>query len=487
MQLNPTQFHVQKIHYFPVKSQQPMKLRPYEFNLDYRAVDVVANRLAETRTGMVTPQMLSGVSSSFVQPSAVGSDSVVTQSWVNTHRYIFMMKVLYVDHASTPINCYLIGYTDHDGMSAQGRVDPRMRHYVNNIIETMSVIQATPLGQRHMEKLFKLYNTIYSTDSTEIYTQRPTDMYDVMAARNTANFVQNVDSYGTLINMSNAFTYNVISSANTNNITTNYLANILNGGIHANKSSDIMMSSMIDGNEYNSTMGSYFKEPSITDNMFISALSAASGSRVKLPHFDYSTVEMLDQSVDSRTQLFNLTRDYLSPQELRSPEVGEHWQGQDPVTVKAFSLIENCVALATKYAFVKLAFIASNMGDIIGTIDVNVMDFKSFMDVAEDDYTFIVNAFKAKFVTDIFLSETNCGSIPMYMECHVDLLGTSKVFLQYAGYPASWYTAPSYANSLYSSVVTASKNTMDHSADQIHGVVESLTNALTHTHTNQTW
>lgn len=488
MQIPQTYFHVEKLHYYPVKAQQPMRMRPYEFSANGEAIDIVAQRVGEARMGRIDPSMLTGVTGSLVQPSAVGYEGAVNHSWVNTPRYVFMMKVNYVDHGGNQISSYLIGYTDHDGMSLQGSVNPELMHYVNNIIETTNYMTQTPMGYFPVEKLSNVYNTIYRPQNSqaELHTQRPTDMFDVMNSMNVASFMQEGITGATVSNLITPFTNNTISSSNSNSITTNYLTNILNAGIQSAKNLETFVPSVTMGNPYNSSVGehgqSLFNEPSITDNQFIGAISAVVGSRVKIPYFSFRAIEALDPLVDapgaSRVDLFNTYKDEQFAYAMPSPETGDHWNGQDPVTVKAFSFIENSVALATKYGFTKLLFIASNMSDVTGAVQVNAVNWKNFLTIAEQDVVYLVEIFKTKFISEIFLSETSAGRIPVYMECHVDLLGTSKVYLQYDQWPANWYTAPTYANSLYSSVVTSNQSTMQHSAEQINSVVNTLGHAL---------
>lgn len=240
------------------------------------------------------------------------------------------------------------------------------------------------------------------------------------------------------------------------------------------------------GNPYNARLdehgNSLFNEPSITDNQFIAAISIRAGSRIKLPYFSFRNLEALDPYVDapgaSKVDLFNLIKDYNSPYAMNAPDVGDHWQGQDPVTVKAFSLIENSVALASKYGFTKLIFIADNVSDVTGIVQVTAINWQTFLNIAPDDVVFLVNLFKAKFISEIFLSETASGRESLYMECHVELTGTSKVYLKYNGWDANWYTAPTYANSLYGPVVTINQEAMQYSATQINSVVGTLADAL---------
>ena len=496
MQLNDIAFNIEKLHYYPTRNQVPVLLRPCVFNADSTAVQTLGDRLNESRSGQITPAMLSGVTSGIVQPSTVGYDSTLNADWVSVHRYLFMMKVSYIDHSGSELGAYLFGYTDYDGFSQQGSIDTNMMHYVNNIIETVAYHQQTPLGVRRMEKLNKIYNTIYSTSNTDIYTQRPMDMFEIMAAENMAQFMPMADGVEVSSNSVTPFTNNTVSSANDNNITTSYLANLLTGGIHAGKHKEIVVASMGTGGGY-STMAdgqygrvggyggfqddsstNFFTEPSITENLFIRALSLAAGSKVRQPYFKFGALMTMDRTIYDRANLFNLTNDFSSPILNRTPEVGDHWNGQDVVTLKAFSLMENSVSMATKYGFTNLSFIATNMSDALGNITITILGFNNFLTLTDDDHMYILKMFESRFKTDVFLSESNVGRTPIYMECHVNLMGTSKIYLEYSGFPGNWFTVPTFANSLYSPVVTPCSATMRHSAGEISRTMDLLTDAI---------
>ena len=64
----------------------------------------------------------------------------------------------------------------------------------------------------------------------------------------------------------------------------------------------------------------------------------------------------------------------------------------------------------------------------------------------------------------------------MHLEGYIDLLGTSKIYISYAGYPPNWYTTPTSANSLFSPVTTIDKAAFDYTSFQLNNVIDSLSN-----------
>lgn len=473
--MNQINFTLQELVYYPTRSQNPVMMRPYVFNVDSSAVDAVRQRMEENRSAKITPSILNGITAGIVQPSTVGFDSVVNANWVSTQRFLFMLKVQHIDHVGCEINTYVFGYTEFDGITQGGDIDLDMTHYINNVIETASYIVPTPLGPSRMERLLNIYNAIYSVSGTDVYTQRPVDMYQTIMSSEMANFMPENIQVSHAGNIVTPFSNNVVTSTTENGITTEYLSKILTSGMHAVKSRELHINSYNIGSD--DPAERFFTEPSISDSIFFRSLSLISGSRVTKPVFTFRSLMRMDETIYSRFKMYNLTNDFASPVTARTPEVGEYWTGQDIVTVKAFSLIENCVSLATKYGFTKISFIASNMGDMTGNINYSILDFNSFLSLTQQGFNYLLEIFESKFKTEIFINETTSGRVPLHMECHINLLGTSKIYLEFAGYPGTWFTVPTYASSLYSAVLSTDQAMVDYSASQLGAAISSLADA----------
>lgn len=477
MQLNDINFILEELVYYPTRSHNPMLLRPYVFNVDNTAVDAISDRMSETKSGKITPAMLNGLTAGIVQPSSVGYESAINASWASTSRFLFMLKVRHIDHMGTEINTYIFGYTEFDGITQTGHIDLNMTHYINNVIETTVFHITTPLGTKRVEKLYNIYNAIYSTTDMDVYTQRPVDLYQTIASSEMANFMSSDIQVQNASNLVTPFSNNVVTSTAENGITTEYLSKILTSGMHAVKSREIHVNSYQIGSDDPSER--FFTEPSISDCVFLRTLSRVAGSRVTKPMFNFNALMQMDNTIYARFKMFNLTNDFASPILTRTPEVGETWHGQDMVTIKAFSLMENTVSMATKYGFTKMSFIASNMGDMTGGISFAVLDFNSFLSLSQQDFNYLLGIFEDKFKTEIFLNETASGKTPLHMECHINLLGSSKIYLEYAGTPGTWFTVPTFASSLYTSVISTDQNTVDYSANQLSNTLNALVEAHT--------
>lgn len=459
----------------------PMPLRPYQVSVTTEAINTVAERLYSNKLGSISPSMVSGVTSSIMQPSAVPFESALNSNWVSTRRYLFMMKVRYYDYSGVEINSYLFGYTEYDGINpSTGSIDPGLVHYINNIIDTNVYVYNTPLGVRKTEKIHNLYNAIYSNNEQTVYTQRPKDVYQVMTATDMLSSMDVPVQAMTTMGMITPFSNNVISSNISNNIATEYVSNILTAGMHATKEREIHI------NSYDiSTTDSgdrYFTEPAISENTFVRTLSKIAGFNVIRPMFQFQTLAAIDNTIYDRFNLINVNKNYSSPVMSATPEVGDYWHGQDPVTVKAYSIIENAIGVASKHGFTKLSFIASNKAGPMGQVIISILNMQSFMNLDDMDNSFLLDMFKEKFNVEVFMNESSCGRIPLHVECHIDLLGSSKIYIEYADKPGNWYTLPTFANSMFSPVLTTDQEVVDYTSTQFNSMINTIIDAKQQTY-----
>lgn len=470
-------FVIEWLRYFPVGQHNPMFMRPYTFQVQQDAVAMLANRMDETKSGKVTPGILNGITNGIMQPSAVGYDTVIDNSWVSNRRYIFMMKVKNVDYTGLETNTYVIGYTDHDGVTTNGHVNPQMVHFINSVLTTNVHLFQTPFGVERVEKLADTYQAMYSQGGQDLYTQRPVDLYNAISVQDMAGWIDipSTQAYATT-GMINQFNNNVVSSTTENNISTEYLSKILTSGIHATKAREIHMNSYSMGSDDPSEK--FFTEPSISNSPFIMHLSRTAGYRSSRPVFEFNTLMNMDPTIYDRFEMFNTTRDVRDPILMNTPDVGDFWHGQDPQTVRAYSIIENAISVATKHGFTKINFQATNMDNPLGQANIYILSkWSSFLSLQERDMHYLLEMFKEKFIIEVFLSETSSGRMPINLTCYIDLHGTSKIYLEWPGMPGNWYTLPTFAGSNFAPVLTVDQSAVDMAGQQLNMVLETLVQA----------
>lgn len=469
-------FIIENLIYIPMGDHHPMYSRPYIVNATQHAVDTISERIYDNKMGKVTPNILNDVSHEILQTSATPYVTPVDNNWVTTRRYAFMLIVKTFDMAGGEVKSYIQGYTEYDGITINGNIDGELVHFINNVIETNAMTINTPLGVIRKEKLCKIYDVFSPKDNNDLFTQRPGDILDNI---NTLNMAAVMDMSGydahahyNMANFINPFNNTIVGSLADNTIGSEYLSKILTTGLLVNKSREIHVDSYSMGEQ--NTVDNNIPEPSLNDNRFVKYISMMAGYRTVRDRFAFKQLMNIDNTIYNRFQVINITKDIINPVAQSTPEVGDYWTGQDPVTVKAYSLIESSVGLSVKFGFSKMYFTATNMSNPTGVAEVFITNFNSFINLDEHEFNVMLEIFKNKFVSEIFLPETQGGIVPMYVEGYIDLMGTSKINLTYAGYPANWYTIPTNARSMFSSVVTVNQDAFNETSFNIGQVIDKI-------------
>jgi hypothetical protein len=473
MNVFPANFMIEELTYIPTGTYTPMFIRPYTVNTTEAAIETLSNTINDNAAGKVTSAELSSVMTEIIQPSAVGLPTSIDKNWIDERKFIFLLKISNVGPLGDVNKYYLQGFTDHAGITDTGAIDLNLLHTVNTVVETVSMTITTPVGVQIKESLKAIYNILSNGIYEEVYTQRPLDIVRNMELTGAVSQLSTRDDINTLYigsQLSNFDTRLNLSDVN-NNISSQYLSKILNSGMHTHAENAIEI-----GDSSISTAGdqSYIVERSISDNRFLHYISRLEGFTATTNTFKFSSLMKLDSTIYDRFVVLKITKDILTPEGQNTPDVGEYWNGQDPVTLKAYSLIEASVSVATKLGFNKLFFTASNISNPTGAAEVFINNFNSIINLGERDYNVLLEIFKSKFLTDVFIPETEGGAAPTHMEVYVDLVGTTKIKLKYYDMPETWYTIPTFANSLFAPVITVDKNTLDYSVDAFNSMVSSL-------------
>lgn len=473
-------FVIEDLIYIATGDYAPMYSRPYMLNVLGNSIDVIRNKLDENRTNKITPGIISGYSNTLIQPAAVANPTAIDNNWVSTRKFIFLMKVSYMSNVGVLNRIYIQGYTDHDGITNNGTIDFNMRHHINSVIETSVISYNTPMGVITEEKLTKIYNVINNRTiySDYMYLQRPTDIVSNINNLSLMSMMERADS----INLEDkSFTISSLdnrsmSSKIDNNIPTRYLADVFSATLTSSLTDDSDFMSDFTFTDGNMRAKDMLKEPSIQDNPFLYHISALAGYKTAVNEFTFNSLAAVDNTITNRFKVLNITKQYVDPTMAQTPTVGEYWHGQDMLTVKAYSLIEACVSMATRYGFSKLNFVCSNMMDVTGQPTMTIMYFNSFLQLRDEDFSKLMAIFENTFLSEVFNDETNFNTMPLHIEMYVDVLGTSKINLAYGGSPLTWYTIPTFANSLYTPVVTVNKEAFDNMSELIANATEVLHN-----------
>lgn len=475
-------FMIEDLIYIPTGDYNPVFNRPYVVNPSAETIDILKGKLEENGTTNITTDVLSGYAGNFLQHSAVGYQSNIDRGWVGTKRFIFMLKASYMTSQGNINRVYIQGYTNYDGITQFGTVDPNLVHHINNIIETSVYSWSTPMGVVTEEKLAKIYNVVTNTvEYCDLFLQRPRDVFSNVLFNDfvntaftdytSASKVNDMNSSNKQCQLSSLDRRSIGTNIE-NNVPVRYLTRVLNAGLNSKVDNDFTLDSMYQ--LPTNTAHEALPEPSIQDNLFIHKLSLLEGNKMAMSSFRFATLTGINHDITERFKLLNITKDYVDPNLMRTPNVGEFWDGQDMITTKAYGLIESSVSMALRYGFSKLYFTASNMIDMTGQPRMMISYFNSFLNLKDEDFNRLLSIFESKYLNEILMDECRFSHVPIHIEMYVDILGTSKICLSYGGSQATWYTIPTFANSNFIPVVTVNKTSFDDMAYSLNNTIEML-------------
>lgn len=468
--LNGENFFIESLTYVPLNKQSPLYARPHTLTPDGRVTNLLAERIDEAGSGILTTGLINDISSSILRPSTVAYETMINQGWMMEDRFVFILKV--VSHGlGGEVNTYIQGFTNCAEINIAGEhatVAHDLVHHISSVIETTVAAIPTPMGLQRVEKLSKVYDVITDNTVEGIRTQRPVDIIDNIKAQAIAN---SVSAYGSYVedpyfqtqvinatNRVNKFSEAPKTSRMDNNISALYLANVINEGVKDYKSKDYTYDSTMDFentyNDYSST------ETILGKNRFLKFLSTVGGYSTARGTFTFNDLLHVDAHGANNFTVGNVMPDTMYQQFQQTPHDGggEYWHQQDPTTIAAYSMIQSAISLTAKYGFsVAVIHVDNVYTPMIDNFAVTIgPDSYSYLSVGPNDKQILLESLRTRFFHEVFLVESAGGSIPVKADIYVDLIGDSKIYIEYGGGYGTWYTLPTVANNY--AVPTISKD-----------------------------
>ena len=476
-------FIVEKLFYIPVKQVNPMYVRPYIPISKGEELDAIKERIESSRSKTVTPSVIAGYSNSILTVSPKGIPSDINRDWVSQNRFIFLMKVSSFEVGSFKTNYYIQGYTNYDGIGMNGAIDPNLTHYVNGIIETQVTIVNTPYGPRTYERFKCSYGVGVVTDNKRnlVFLQRPRDIIENINIENQYSHIYEGMGVDTQSDRNYVFNLGAVISPGSstpytshvdNNIPSVYLSKILDSGLKYEVADTVFLGE--ENSRHNAAFTAAY-EQDLSDNSFMATLSRVAGYSKTTSVFTFEFLSVIDRTIYDKFCLILPDKNNKDAYMAATPEVGERWEGQDFLTVKAYEVIESATALALKYGFTKLYFTSSNMVSLNAQPDIIIKYFNSFIELDDNNFTQLLELFKTEFMGIIFKDVTNNYILPVHLDIFIDIMSVSKLYINVYGVGDTWFTAPSYASSLYAPVITDDDQTLRLSTQLYRQTIEDIT------------
>lgn len=442
--------------------------RPYMSEGSLNLINEFANRL-EGQTSIAASQV-AGVAGQFVHPQATPEKEIVIANGWGQRRMRFMMEVQHGSHVSGHTTEVILGYTEHnEGVIVHsGAVDPRMRFFINSIIQVRNTAVMTPTGmgmsQTVTDNSHVLYNDtpgglagMFAAASQKEMRLRP---YDVFMTIGRAHLPESEQIYDTRVIQGPKAEL----SKRQNNMPANYVADVL----QSYKAASMHGRQFGQAEEQVITAAAgYVRERAAEQNPFLSALSQMHGTPVA-NWFTFADLLAIDPAVDAVTQVV-----LMGPTQQNMAHVANQtatWGTADHDTVIATSLSNSVPALMMELALTKIAFKSTN-NNVGGQPLTMILDAGSFSNIDQSQsLAFFTHQLEKVLLADLTMN----NQISYALEMRVDLLGETWIHMSFDARPFIDYVTPSFCDALLTPVLTTNAQqavSLAHDFDQLTGYI----------------
>lgn len=447
--------------------------RPYE--ADYNGTtqkkftELTANQTRVTAVG------LAGIAGSIIKPSAQACGMVdIPQGW-GGDRLRFCMEVEVVSHAGGRTLEYLTGYTDTMGATLSGNIDPQMRLYINNSV-TINAINSSH-GSVYMPTDI---SHVLTAPRASSYSQYQPPNIDLMTPQDVMQGLMRNTYSGKVDDLRRGYMVDEVrKSRRSNGMATNYLSRSINA---------INAAELQDDSPHASDLATMYaiasdavSEGFISDDVFLSYLESST-SYATQRSVGYGELTQRQPDLDALTIItFNRSQSG-KPVAMRGQT--EYWDTTTPETVAATSLSYSVPSVMMELMLTELRFRSTNM-TLDGTIPVDIQHAASF--ASGVNLMPYIQRFIDRFVSEIMVDISHRNQIGINLVMDVDVLGDTRIEIQYNGGPSVPYVIPSFSDARFSPIVTPDSSYLDRVVSAVGIMANNVGGGLASAPTNYSY
>ena len=474
---------------------QDQVIRPYQADLRPDHV----NKLMETidsnkRTGAskLSSNLVSNIMPDAIMPTMAPIDKAhIVGGWSEKRfRFTALFETPKPNNMGVEV-VYLSGYTDYNGVSMGGHIDPRMKLYINNVIVIDKTFNVRT--QNYISRIVGHYQVVHmSGGGYGFQNVNPYDvganLYEVASPEGVIGRLISQETLGGLGGDNIVRSTSVIDQqgetsvkVNTNNILpSDYLSKIIS---HTMSTSLLTANSFPDANNIDllaNTSSVLQRENDVTDVMLFRRLIHINGFNPDRPYITIEELEKLDPTLinDSanRIQVFtggNMVRQPTPPAGMNELAPGEFFStlSEDPSVVSEESRLASYVAeaitaLMTKYALYDITVSASNISGqpviAVGSMSTLIPDLDPMM---------MSRQAEIEFANTIYPTITRNNQMIVEIFANAIMEGDTNLTISVNGNPYVKYTFPRSADALYSPLIQ-NQQTMNNLTSNIGEIVK---------------
>ncbi|MBE0438173.1 MAG: hypothetical protein IBX57_00205 [Gammaproteobacteria bacterium] len=445
------QARVTKAIFVETGTYNDMASRPYATNINPGAVDYFKE---VTQGGSnFSAASIAGAASSFLNPLAQPVGFVgITNGW-DISRFRFMLEITIHSNLGPPQRKILQGYTSHAGISNNQHIDPNMMLHFNNVITLRDSVYDTPHGRNIQTTVVESNHLITGNADfgagNVTHAMRPQDLFCSMTV-NQLGFDDIVDTRTT-------FTDSPIKkSRRSNGSPTHYLSNSLKAYVQSHSAPDLIDS--LGGAEVHNTSMGLVQENSVAADTFFQTLidktsSFQEGGTITYGEMMYVHPELDHVGIFIPAKAVNKmpTMSGNPMREAHQRGQTENWNTATLETVWAASLSQSIPSIMLDLMITRIGFTATNR-TTNGQTDIRIFDSQTFADGL--DLKPYIEWFNTRLVHEVINNLVTANNIDYELTALVDVLGETRLTISVAGEHPVDYAAPSFADALFTPVLT---------------------------------
>ena len=451
--------------------------RAYSLNLN----GALQNQLEEavgTSTKLSPSAMVTG-NEQLIVPSASPESAInIINGW-ETPRLKFFMRIEATDQMGTKLSSVLTGYTEYAELSMGNHFDPRMRFFVNNVINTKLVSYNNPLtGNTPRHSVAFAQQLVadadygangYLTNPVKNYAMTPTNLFNNMPNLDLIGAAQmGNDLSGMLIDTSGVVTDKAKKVNRSHGLGTQYVADVLNTYLGTKATL---------GDEGDYSQESFFETCATTaknidsgNDFFLNWLAQRNANSGwgygAMNSFTMNDLMVFDPNVQSVTEVIPINNG------LHSAGQTAEWGGSGAEAVFATTLVHGITALMNQFAFMSIGLKATNMASVMRehmVVFTGVNGLNNHLNQASE-----LSAFRFRLETEVLGPLSFNNQMGYDIEVNADIGNETWVDIYLEGYGKFVFAVPSFCDAMLTPMVTMNRSAFDTMTMQMHQLGQGL-------------
>lgn len=454
---------IKKLVFYGTRDYHDQYARPWTTNInDQQHV----NQLLEATQGIknLDPVAMSQIAGQMVTPSShVGQAAIIDNGWSERRLMFHMMVEVKESWRNQLTRQYISGYTNYDGVSQSGHVDPDMLLYFNSTTTVRTTM--TEINGIQKPSLRIVDNTNIIAPSNESATVpsyranshllRPMDVASTIYTQELLG-----DVFNTTVDSSTASVAGVNLSRVNNGHAPSYLSKIFSS---MKASDEEQRLHSISGVESMSNMVSYTAEPLLNNNTFLTHMSThANYGQYGRTHITFGELTQLHPELgyDNRVDVGRMSTSDISGQ-----AVGMHntntLNGSSLTQIAASMLVSSLPTIISDSMFTQFGFDFTN--DVVGHYEPYIVTpraewINSFTQGI--DLSPMVDRVVTRIKTELGPILTNQDAFLVTLTVRMSLVGDTWIHISINGESPEIFSVPTWANSLFLPVVDSSESNL---------------------------